>query len=292
MGLALRDLPSPLYNFLSNPPWKMLLALGISVFFGESFLFSDEPTQETDPTSLAIVSLGGYMAWKGSRKPDQKLKKTSDESQLLSTILKDETKTIHTSIEKHPFLLAILSNSLKKETYATYLRDLLEVYRALEKGLTEQKSHPKIKPIYFPEFFRSAALEKDLESFEGNAIKATPAALAYAEHINQTSKKSPWMLAAHAYARYLGDLAGGQFLAKSIRRQWGDKVASFAFPEIKSLVEAKKNFKSALNALPLTDKEKRQLADEAILSFRMSGSIFDDLVALEKKGDVTRPSRP
>lgn len=278
MAITLTNLPTPVANFLCSPPWKLLLAFLLATFFGDNFstLF-DEPTQEADPTSLAIVSLGGYMAWKGSRKPDQKLKKKEDETEILATVLKNETKKIHETVESHPFIQNLLNGKIKKETYALYLRDLLEIYRALEKGLTTHKNHPKVKHIYFPELFRSSAIEKDLDAFQGNLIKPTPAALSYAEHLNHLSNKDPALLAAHAYTRYLGDLSGGQILGKAVKKQWGDKINYHTFPEIKSLVETKKNFRNGLNSLPLTATEKKQVAEEALLAFRMASSIFDEV---------------
>lgn len=255
---------------IHNFPWNIVLALGFSSILGDAY-------QETDPTSLAIVSLGGYMAWKGSRKPDQTLKKKSDEPSILSSLLKSETKELHEKVENHPFVRSIQDGSLVKQNYTLYLRDLLEVYRILEKNLHHQKTHPKLKYIYFPELFRTSALEKDLDAFGGSLIKPTPAAAAYAEHLENIANKSPYLLSAHAYVRYMGDLSGGQQMGKCIKKLWGDKIAFYSFPEIKSLVEAKKSFRNGLNALPLTETDKKQICEEAKLAFRMTEAIFDEV---------------
>lgn len=97
----------------------------------------------------------------------------------------------------------------------------------MEELLEQYKQHPVVEIIHFPfELNRREALEKDLEFFYGadlvpSLIKddtMTPAVAKYVQAMKDACAKSPALLIAHSYSRYLGDLSGGQILSKRLKK--------------------------------------------------------------------------
>jgi heme oxygenase len=97
----------------------------------------------------------------------------------------------------------------------------------MEALLEQHKDHPSVSLIYFPfELNRTNSLLQDLEYFYGAEHLAeltdpslmTPAVEIYVKAMQNACAKSPALLVAHSYSRYLGDLSGGQILAKRLKK--------------------------------------------------------------------------
>ena len=71
-----------------------------------------------------------------------------------------------------------------------------------------------------------------------------PATAAYADRIREIAAEG-WLpgIIAHHYTRYLGDLSGGQMIAKRVKKQFGFEragIAFYDFTELGDLGEFKK----------------------------------------------------
>jgi heme oxygenase len=165
------------------------------------------------------------------------------------------------------------------------LSKLFFVYEAIEKAMEENKNHDYIKPIYFPDLNRTESLREDLRFHYGeNWLENTelsPATMNYVNRINQISKEKPELLVAHAYTRYLGDLSGGQILKKIAQRGMGLEgskgLAFYDFDKIDDESQFKKNYKAALDSLPIKEDEAPQIIAEANIAFTLNMNIFSEL---------------
>ncbi|RXN19983.1 heme oxygenase-like protein [Labeo rohita] len=94
-------------------------------------------------------------------------------------------------------------------------------------------------------------------------------------------KNSPLLLVAHAYTRYLGDLSGGQVLGKITQKSLGlsgnKGVLFFSFPGVSSPNKFKQLYRSRMNSIELTEKQRREVLDEATRAFEFNIEVFDDL---------------
>lgn len=192
--------------------------------------------------------------------------------------LRSATAELHRQAERRPLIAALLRGSLRAAEYAQLLRNLHPVYAALEARLDEATHLPDA--VRGPALRRRAALEADLLALLGTdwpQHAAQPEALAYARHLGGIDEPG---LLAHAWLRYLGDLAGGQRLARSVARLLdrddglGLAFYRFAPPGPAPLASA---FRAALDALPLDAAAERQLIDEACAGFRRHVALFDAL---------------
>ncbi|KAF9898476.1 heme oxygenase (decycling) 1 [Lobosporangium transversale] len=214
---------------------------------------------------------------------------------LLAVDLKEGTKTVHAEAERSKFIKYFFKGELSPAIYGRFLISLYHVYTALEKALNDNKDNANIQLIYFPkELSRKAALEEDLEFFNGPEWRdmltpISPAQQAYIDAINRCSTTKPELLIAHAYVRYLGDLSGGQILAKKLQKYndlpEGKGVAFYNFDEIEDKNEFKEQYRIRLNQVEVDEETHKQIVQESCQAFIRNIDIFQEfdheLVGLE-----------
>jgi heme oxygenase len=129
-------------------------------------------------------------------------------------LLKDLTSNLeqHKNAERQEFVQILMSGSIHPELYATYLYNQLQCYAELEKwgmhnGLFRQT----------PGLQRAENIYKDYSRLWTKEEKPviTDSTKEYIKHIN-TITDDPEKLYAHIYVRHLGDLSGGQMIAKKV----------------------------------------------------------------------------
>ena len=148
-----------------------------------------------------------------------------DPDATLAQRLRSETAQAHRRVESTRFVKGILRGVMDIESFITMQAGLYMIYEVMERELERHRNHPLVGQFVFPELLRTAVLEKDLETLAGpewrQQLKNTPAREAYIGRIEWLSENEPELLVAHHYTRYLGDLSGGQAVAKIVRRALG-----------------------------------------------------------------------
>ncbi|XP_005738075.1 heme oxygenase 1a [Pundamilia nyererei] len=204
----------------------------------------------------------------------------------LSEQIKAATKDNHVRAENTQLMLSYQKGEITLVQYKVLLCSLYEIYRALEDEMDRNASHPAVAPIYFPqELSRVESLERDLEHFFGSEWRKrviVPAATQrYGQRLRQIGRENPELLVAHAYTRYLGDLSGGQVLGKITQKSLGlsskEGLSFFHFPGVSSPNRFKQLYRSRMNSIELTEKEKAAVLEEAVQAFELNIQVFDDL---------------
>ncbi|RVE69157.1 hypothetical protein OJAV_G00074840 [Oryzias javanicus] len=204
----------------------------------------------------------------------------------LSEQIKAATKENHVRAENTQLMLSYQKGQITLRQYKVLLCSLYEIYKALEEELDRNSSHPAVAPIYFPqELARLEALERDLEHFFGPDWKKkviVPAAThKYEQRLRKIGKQNPELLVAHAYTRYLGDLSGGQVLGKITQKSLGlsgkEGLSFFSFPGVSSPNRFKQLYRSRMNSVELSEREKAAVLEEAVSAFELNIQVFDDL---------------
>merc|ERR1719152_848314 len=114
-----------------------------------------------------------------------------------------------------------------RDNYAQLLTSLYFVYRAMEKAIGSADSPASVKALDFPELRRLEALEEDMAYFYGPdwrlSVKPSPATEAYVQRIEEVAMnpKLAYLLVAHQYTRYVGDLFGGQMMGGMATKSLG-----------------------------------------------------------------------
>lgn len=212
----------------------------------------------------------------------------------------------------------------------------------MESLLNKHKDNAAIQVIHFPhELERKETLLKgkfckkggasrhwlfiDLEYYYGKERLAeiidpatmTPAVKNYVEAMENACEKDPSLLVAHSYSRYLGDLSGGQILAKRLKKHvlglsetdgtWDsdEGLAFYAFNNIGNQNAFKAEYRERLNTAPVTKESRGKrrvtlwiwaymlmslwldlIVQEAIRSFELNIAVFDEIQSLSEQGKL------
>lgn len=204
----------------------------------------------------------------------------------LAQRLRDHTASAHAAAETSPFLGRLISGEVGHRAHLDLLVQLREVYAALDAGRRRLVGTCWAGPLD-PALDRSAAIEADLQHLGTLAPDAPRDVLtstaAYARRIAECADTWPAGFVAHHYVRLLGDLAGGQVIARSLEGrpglQDGRGTAFFRFEDVGSLPQARARYRSALDELPLDGDEATAVADEAIAAFASNAALLAGLAA-------------
>lgn len=209
----------------------------------------------------------------------------------LKPYLKEKTKEIHRNAERHEFLSHLMSKkkSLSNEAYCQFLKDLELVYSTLEKCLKNCSDKNYIAPICIEEIFREGPISEDLQAFPSVKVEASPVAIQYQTHLLELAEKSPHLLIAHAYTRYLGDLNGGQYIKGAVQRKWPEIACTEYYnfepwlqktPEAESIRDLANMYGETLNNLNLSTHEKKEVADEALKAFEFAIELMNVVTSI------------
>lgn len=204
-----------------------------------------------------------------------------------ATRLRQSTRAIHTRAEKTTFIRGFLRGTACPASYVRLLAALHPVYQAMEEETRRLAAlDPRLARFHFPELYRTAALERDLALLAGpewsRAFPPMAASQAYVKRIRLVAAAEPMRLVGHLYTRYLGDLSGGQVLARIAERSLGLAHGAgldfYDFDAVPDLGAMKNLFRSRLDELDtLPASVSVAIADEASVAFRHNIAIFERL---------------
>lgn len=162
--------------------------------------------------------------------------------------LKELTADKHREAESQPFLKTIFEGKVDVDKYTDYLYQLLHVYQVLEFYADTHNLFEGIEDIK-----RSKYIELDWIELMGtkpNELEVNIPAVDYINYIHSI-RHDPKKLMAHIYVRHMGDLFGGQMLAKLL--PGSNKF--YKFDNIQNLVKG------------IREKIDISLAEEANIAF-------------------------
>lgn len=116
----------------------------------------------------------------------------------------------------------LLSQRVSLVSYIAYLRGLWPLYGAMERALARAE-HPVCAVFRRPELLRGQRIQADILSLTArDTLNESTLMTSGADHrptLEALRIDTPMRLAAMAYVRYNGDLAGGQMLARHFAKR-------------------------------------------------------------------------
>jgi heme oxygenase len=205
----------------------------------------------------------------------------------LAAALRQDTKALHAQAERAGIMPALLHGHLPLADYRRLLRNLHALYAALEPALLRHRDHPCVAPICFPALFREAALADDLAMLGERSAPADseldPVALAYRRRLEALDAHDPALLVAHAYVRYLGDLSGGQILARIVAKTYdladGRGTRFYQFGPADRVAAHAQALRAGLDSVPVDAAGRQRIVDEAQRAFQRHADLFTHLAA-------------
>lgn len=203
--------------------------------------------------------------------------------------LREATWSDHGDSEGATFMTDIMRGRGTLADYTDLVAQHWFMYEALEEAAGMLSADPALAELHPEGLRRMAALELDLAHLRGPrwraAIAALPATAAYAERIRRVAAEG-WTagIVAHHYTRYLGDLSGGQVIARRAAAQFGFDgagVAFYDFAELGDPAAFKGRYRAVLDAFGATlgDAEQARMLAEVRVAYRFNTDVFLDLGA-------------
>jgi heme oxygenase len=203
----------------------------------------------------------------------------------LSFLLDDGTRKSHSIAENTAFVSGFFKGLSTRDSYRTLVTSLYYVYNTMETAF-DTVEDVSVQTLDDDELRRLASLERDMEYFYGLSWRdslpsPSLATQAYVARIQQVAQNKPYNLIGHQYSRYLGDLFGGQMMkgmaTRSLNLEDGQGVSFYEFDKIDDTKEFITDWYTRLNALDLTDAQKKEIVDEANYVFGLNIAIFEEL---------------
>lgn len=195
-----------------------------------------------------------------------------------SVAMKEGSMAEHEAAEHSPYVSELMSGRVNRQGYADYLLRLRMVYEALEAATRDRRDDPLVAAVYDPALERLAAIDSDLEYWAPGAAREidSPAATAYRDRVANAA----WggALVAHHYTRYLGDLSGGQVIARFLERTFNLEGAGLAFYDFPVRPKPYKDaYRGRLDNLELDADQVARAVDEVKIAFNMNQALFNEL---------------
>ena len=202
----------------------------------------------------------------------------------LATALKEGTKESHSAAENTKFVASFLRGVVDYEEYRKLLTNFYYVYDTMEQRIRETED-PMVQAIKSEDLERKEAIERDLEYYYGPdwKDKQTPseACNKYCHRLNEVAEQNPYLLVAHHYTRYIGDLSGGKILkeitARVLNPPEGKGLDFYEFPSIPNAKLFKQNYRAILDNLGTSVPQENALIAEANYAFELNMFMFDEI---------------
>ncbi|RRD35483.1 DUF2470 domain-containing protein [Leucobacter sp. OH2974_COT-288] len=207
-----------------------------------------------------------------------------------SVVIRESSWSAHGDSEGADFMANIMRGVAPLADYEELVAQHYPLYVALEETgellLQDERTAKFMAPGLTN---RAAALEKDLEHLWGaqwrERVEPVQSTAEYVARIREIAAEGwlPGIVAQH-YTRYLGDLSGGQMIARRMRKQHGfesDGVAFYEFDELGDLTEFKEQYRAWLDELgaSMDEEERQRFLAEVQLAYDFNTRMFIDLAA-------------
>lgn len=204
----------------------------------------------------------------------------------LSALLRESTRAQHEHAETRGFITQLMEGRLSRGAYADLAVQHRAIYAALESAGDRVALDPVGARLVFGELLRSPSLAADVDRLaDAVSVGVLPATRRYAGHLIEHASAWPGTYLAHAYTRYLGDLAGGQAVRAMVQRHYGvpdDEVTFYEFAGIR-VKPFKDAYRAAMDAAPFSEAERQRIAAEAQLAFTFNSDVFNELGAIHAR---------
>jgi heme oxygenase len=202
-----------------------------------------------------------------------------------SQALRERTWSSHSDSEGAGFMSDLMKGVGTRDDYIALVVQHFYIYEALEGSEQSFAADAVVAPFATPRLTRLPAIEADLVHLLGDdwreRIEPLPSATAYADRIREIAAEG-WAggFIAHHYTRYLGDLSGGQHIARVMKKRFGldeGGVDFYVFDEIPDPSEFKQNYRDELDRVAWSDEERERVILEVLEAYRFNTELFNDL---------------
>jgi heme oxygenase len=204
-------------------------------------------------------------------------------SELFSSRLRAATLVDHSSAEQAPFLADLTTGRLTLEAHTALTVQHYLIYDVLEQAADLMRHDHVAGRFVSDDLTRLSSLGADLAHLLGtdwrDALIPNAATAEYTERLREVGFIWPAGFVAHHYNRYLGDLSGGQYLAKAIARVYdlpigGPGLLFYRFGQISDLAAFKHAYRASLNITGWDTVEEDRVIEEVRHAYRLNAQVL------------------
>ncbi len=212
-----------------------------------------------------------------------------------SAEVRERTWPNHKRAERTEYLRALITGRVDKLGYAEMVAQHYFAYVVLEEAGEAMRRDPVAGGFVTDELLRVPALERDLAALLGpdwrDRIAPNDATRSYCDRMREVCFTWPFAFIAHHYTRYLGDLSGGQHLARVVERRLGiDKQSGTAFYDFSALGDLdafKAAYREQLDAVAWSEQERSWFLAETAYAYDINTAVLDELAGLVQPENAT-----
>ena len=199
--------------------------------------------------------------------------------------IKEKTSLLHSAAENTGYIKKLMDGTASVEGYAEYIFNLERMYRAIEVALDKNENNEIVKPFVTKELYRSELMRKDLEFLLGDkldSMKLLASTEACVAKIEELSEKSPELVVAYAYTRFLADLFGGRTFLSLLSTSYNisaEGLNYYRFPEITDLRGYVMKYHKMLADINLIEENKIDFINEVNNAYIYNLAISNELDA-------------
>ena len=199
--------------------------------------------------------------------------------------IKEKTSLLHSAAENTGYIKKLMDGTASVEGYAEYIFNLERMYRAIEVALYKNENNEIVKPFVTKELYRSELMRKDLEFLLGDkldSMKLLASTEACVAKIEELSEKSPELVVAYAYTRFLADLFGGRTFLSLLSSSYNisaEGLNYYQFPEINDLRGYVMKYHKMLADINLIEENKIDFINEVNNAYIYNLAISNELDA-------------
>lgn len=201
-----------------------------------------------------------------------------------SEALRERTWHDHGVTANATFMDDLLGGRGSREDYVAMTAQHYFIYDALESSEHLAEPDPIAAGFLTDKLTRLPSLIQDLEFLVGadwrSTIAPLPVTTEYTQRIHDVAASWPAGFIAHHYARYLGDLSGGQTILRAMRKRYGfdtEGVRFYLFPAIPDQTGFKDAYRDRLDAAQWTSEERERVVEEVLEAYRLNNQLFAEL---------------
>ncbi|MGC5031349.1 heme oxygenase (biliverdin-producing) [Micromonospora sp. DT229] len=197
--------------------------------------------------------------------------------------VRELTRADHRAAQSVTYFDALLSGQLDRAGYAALLGQLHVIYQTLEEAADAMRDDPVAGPFVIEELRRLPSIVDDLSFLHGpdwsERFSPSAATVQYQARLREVAFSWPAGFVAHHYTRYLGDLSGGQVMARALRSTFGfdtDGIRFFLFPGLDART-FKQHYRELLDLAAWDAVERQRFLDEVSYAYRLNTAMLDEL---------------
>ena len=196
--------------------------------------------------------------------------------------MKEETWEEHEASKDSEFAKGIMSGRFGSQGFIEWQRALYPIYVTLENILKQNRKDPTLHIFDHRKLDRSQRIYDDLVSLGVDPISSPSTLKTIDPYISaiEDASESPQRLMAYHYTRYMGDMNGGQVIARAMENVCGidkESLSCYDFSEIGDTYHYRKQYKTLLELSPWTEEEREMFIAEAKIAYSRNSDFFEEL---------------